>query len=153
VGYRIRADPFGDFDLLLRDQRARYRRAEQILPLVNRIRPEHWKHIIADELFAQILDEDVFRLDAEQQRLLPRRLEFLALTEIGGEGDDLATVSGLQPFQDDRRVKPARIGEHHLLHVLAHEYLVKSSRDNSSGSIGRGAAFASVYTAPLGPVA
>ena len=56
-------------------------------------------------------------LDAEQQRLLARRREFLALAEVGREGHDLAAIGGLQPFQDDRGVEPARIGEHDLLDV------------------------------------
>ena len=52
---------------------------------------------------------------AEQQRLLARGRELLALAEIGGEGDDLAAVGGLQPLQDDRGVEAARVGEHDLL--------------------------------------
>ena len=51
------------------------------------------------------------------QRLLARGLELLALAEIGGEGHHLAAIGGLQPFQDDRGVEPAGIGEHHLFHV------------------------------------
>ena len=43
--------------------------------------------------------------------------EFFALAEIGGEGDDLAAVSGLQPLEDDRGVEPAGIGQHHLFHI------------------------------------
>ena len=54
---------------------------------------------------------------AEQQRLGARGLEFLALTEIGREGDHLAAIGLLQPLQDDRGVEPARIGEHHFLYV------------------------------------
>jgi hypothetical protein len=66
-----------------------------------------------DELLAQVLDEDL--LDAEHLGLAPGRLEFVALAEVGGEGHDLAGVGLLQPFEDDRGVEPARIGEHHLL--------------------------------------
>ena len=68
--HRIRADLFGDLDLLFRNQRARNRGAEQILPFINRVGAEHREHIIAHEFLAQILDENVFRLDAEQERLL-----------------------------------------------------------------------------------
>src|SRR6266403_3997144 len=120
MGHRVGADFFGDFDLLLRNQGPRDRRAQEILPLIDRVGAEHRKHVIPDEFLAQVLDEDIFRLDAEQQRLLARGLELLALAEIGGEGHDLASVCGLQPLQDDRGVEPARIGEHDLLHVLAH---------------------------------
>ena len=59
----------------------------------------------------------LLRLDAEQQRLLARGRQLLALAEIGREGDDLAAIGGLQPLQDDRGVEPARIGEHDLLDV------------------------------------
>ena len=43
--------------------------------------------------------------------LRARRLQLLALAEIGGEGDDLAIIGLLQPFQDHAGVEPARIGE------------------------------------------
>jgi len=54
------------------------------LPLVERIGAEHREHVVAHEFLAQILDEDIFGLDCRQQRLLARRLELLALAEIGG---------------------------------------------------------------------
>ena len=114
---RVGADFLGDLDLLLGDQRARDRGAEQILPLIDRVGAKHREHVIAHEFLAQILDEDVLRLDAEQHRLLARGLELLALAEIGGEGHHLAAIGGLQPFQDDRGVEAAGIGQHHLFHV------------------------------------
>ncbi len=117
---RVGADLLGDLDLLLGDQRPRDRGAEQILALIERVGPEHREDVVAHELLAQVLDEDVLRLDAEQQRLVARGLELLALAEIGGEGDDLAAIGGLQPFQDDRGVEPARIGEHDFLDVFGH---------------------------------
>ena len=58
------------------------------------------------------------RLDAEQLRLAPRRLQLLALAEIGREGHDLAAIGGLQPLQDDRGVEAAGIGEHDLVDAL-----------------------------------
>ena len=118
MGHRIGAGLFGDLDLLLRDQRPRDGGAEQIDAFIERVGAEHREDVIADEFLAQILDEDVLRLDAEQLRLLARGLELLALAEIGGEGDDLRAIFGLQPFQDDRRVQPARIGQHDFLHIL-----------------------------------
>ena len=59
-------------------------------------------------------------------RLAPRRLDLLALAEIGGEGDDLRAIFGLQPFQDDRGVEPARISEDDLLRLSVS---VPSSRE------------------------
>src|SRR5207248_8158496 len=115
MGYRVGTDFLGDLDLLLGNQRPRDRGAEQILALIHRIGAEHRKYIVADEFLAQILDEDVFRLDAEQERLRPRRLELLALAEIGSEGYDLSAIRLLQPLQDDGGVQSARIGEHDFL--------------------------------------
>ncbi len=117
VGDRVGADFFRDLDLLLGDQRPCDRGAEQVLPLIQRIGAEHREHVVAHEFLAQVLDEDVLRLDAEQQRLLARRLELLALAEIGGESHHLAAIGGLQPFQDDRGIEPARISEHDLLDI------------------------------------
>ena len=56
-------------------------------------------------------------LDAEHLGLVARRLQLLALAEVGGEGHDLAAVGLLQPLQDDRGVEPAGIGEHDLFHL------------------------------------
>src|SRR5262249_20681083 len=83
--------------------------------LIERIGAEHREHVVPDELLAQVLDEDILRLDAQHLGLAPRRLQLLALAEVGREGDDLAAVGLLQPLQDDRRVETARVGEHHLL--------------------------------------
>ena len=113
-----------DLDLALGDQRPGDRGAEQILALVERVGAEHREDVVADELLAQIVDEDVLGLDAEQLGLAPRRLDLLALAEIGGEGDDLAPIFGLQPFEDDRGVEPARISEHDLLGLVSHQFRV-----------------------------
>ena len=109
---RVGAGLLRDLDLALGDQRPGDRGAEQIDALVERVRPEHGEDEVAHELLAKILDEDL--LDAEHLGLLARRLELLALAEIGGEGDDLAPIGFLKPFQDDRGVEPAGISEHHL---------------------------------------
>jgi hypothetical protein len=69
VADRICADLAGNLDLPLGDQGPGDRGAEQILPLIDRVGPEHREHIIAHELLAHVLDEDVLRLDAEQLRL------------------------------------------------------------------------------------
>ncbi len=88
----VGADALGDLDLLLADQRPRDRGAEQVLALVQGVGAEHREHVVAHELFAQVLDEDVLRLDAEHQGLLARGAKLLALAEIGREGHHLAAV-------------------------------------------------------------
>ena len=122
-----------DLDQPLGDQRPRDRRAEQIDALVERVHAEHRKNEIAHEFFAQILDVDL--LDAEHLGLLARRLELLALAEVGGERHHLAVIGRLQPFQDDRGVEPARIGEHDLFDVARHgkPSVSKSARDLREG--------------------
>ena len=72
VGDGVGADLLGDLDLLLGDQRPGDRGAEQVLALVLGVGPEHREDVVAHELVAQVLDEDVFRLDAEQLGLLAR---------------------------------------------------------------------------------
>ena len=139
MGNGVGAGRFGDLDLPLGDQGPRDRGAEQIDALVKRVRPEHGEHEIAHELLAEILDEDL--LDAEHLGLLARRRELLALAEIGGEGDDLASIGLLQPFQDDRGVEPAGISEHHLFDGGGHEVeplgVTRPGKDNCAGTIGR----------------
>ena len=115
VGDRVGTDLLGNLDLLLGDERTRNRGAEQVLPLIDGIGAKHREDVIAHEFLAQILDKDIFALDAEQQGLRPRRLQLLPLAEIGGEGDHLAAISGLQPLQDDGGVQAARIGKHDFL--------------------------------------
>ena len=105
-----------DLDQALRDQRSSDRRSEQVLAFVYGVRAEHRKHEIADELFAQIFDENL--LHAQHARLLAGRLDFFALTDVRRERDDFAAVHVLQPFEDDRSVETARIGEHHFVHVV-----------------------------------
>src|SRR5271156_3907801 len=96
---------------MLGDQRTRNGCAQQILPLIERVGAKHRKDVVTNEFLADVLDEDMLGLDAEQLGLAPRRLQLLALAEVGGEGDDLAAVSGLQPFQDYGSVEASRIGK------------------------------------------
>src|SRR5438309_1247417 len=114
-----------DLDLPFGDQRARDRGGEQIIALILRIGAEHREDEVADELVAQIVDEDVFRTDAEHLRLGPRGLDLFSLAEVGSEGHDLRVIFGLQPLQDDRGVEPARISEHDL-HFLVRHHLCSS---------------------------
>ena len=116
---RVGTDLSGDIDLAFGDQRPGDRCTEQVSAFVERVGAKHRKDEVADEFFAQIVDKDL--RGAKQLGLPPCRLQFLALTEIGGEGDDLAAVGFLQPTQDDRGVEPARIGKHHFFHRIRHD--------------------------------
>ena len=105
----------GDLDLPLRDQWAGDAGAEQVLPFVERVGAEHREDEVAHEGLTQIVDEDL--LHAHQLGFAAGGAEFLALAEVGGEGDHLAAVGGPQPAEDDARVEPAGIGQHHFPHV------------------------------------
>ena len=118
MGDGVGADLMGDLDQPLGDQRPGDRGAEQIGALVQRIGAEHRQHVVAHELFAQVLDEDLRR--AHQLGLFARRLELLALAQVGGEGHHLAAVAVLQPAQDDRGVEPAGVRQNDPAHALCH---------------------------------
>ncbi len=104
-----------DLDQAFGDERPGNAGAEQVVAFVARVHPHHREHEVAHELFAQILDEDVFLGDAHCPRLVARRAELLALAQIGGEGHHLAAALHAQPFGDHRSVQPAGIGEHDAL--------------------------------------
>ncbi len=106
----------GDLDEPLGDERPGDRGAEQVLALVDGVGPEHGEHIVPDELLPEVLDVDLGH--AHGLGLGPRRLELLALPEVGREGHDLAAVSFLQPPQDDRGVEPTGVGEDDLVDVV-----------------------------------
>ncbi len=104
-----------NLDLALGDQWTGDGRAEEILAFINRVGAEHREDEVADELLAQILDEDVLGFHAHEESLIAGGRELLALSEVGGERHDLALVGLLQPLQDDGRVQAAGIGEDDLL--------------------------------------
>ena len=97
VAYRVGASFPRDFDLALGNQRSCDRSAEQIDTLVQGIGPEHRKDEIADEFLAQVVVPISLR---PPLRLFPRRFVF-PLSKIDGEGNHLAIVGLLQPFQND----------------------------------------------------
>ena len=80
---RIGPDLASDLDLAFRDEGPRDRGAQQLGALIERVGVKHREDEVAHKLIAQIVDKDLAR--AEQPRLAPRRLEFLALAEVGGK--------------------------------------------------------------------
>ena len=97
----VRASFACDLDQAFRNQRTRNRGAEQVFAFVHGISAEHRKDEVAHEFFTYVIDINIFRLDAELDGLGARRLQLFALTQISGEGDDLALIIILQPFQND----------------------------------------------------
>ena len=117
----------GNFDQPLGNQGPRNGGAEQIHAFIKRIGAEHREDEIPDEFLAHIFHIDL--LDPQHFGLLARRLQLAALAQIGGEGHNLRAILGLQPFQDDRRIKPARIGENNFFNLTAlrHGILLSSN--------------------------
>ena len=120
VADRVGIDHPRDFNLALGDQRPRDRGAEQVKPFIQGVGAHHREDVIAHEFLAQVVDEDVLRLDAGHLRLLAGGLQLLALPEVGGEGHHLALIGLLQPFQDHARIQPARIGENDTVDLIGH---------------------------------
>ena len=119
-----------DLDLALGDQRPRDGRAEQITALIDRVRPQHGEHKVPHELFAEIVDEYLARTGPD--RLVAQRLELLALADISRECDHFRAVGLFEPGDDDRRIKPAGIGNNDLFYVLLQ--IINSHRgDNDRG--------------------
>ncbi len=116
MGDGVGAGFLGDLDQPLGDQRPGNGGAEQVDAFIDGVGAEHREDEIADELLAHILDIDV--LDAEHLGLLAGRLQLAALSQIGGEGDNLRAILGLQPLEDDGGIEPARIGEDDFLDLL-----------------------------------
>ena len=118
VGDRVGADLGRDLDLALGDQRPGDGGAEKVGAFVDGVGPEHRKYVVADELFAQVLDEDL--LDPQRFGLGPGLVQLIALAQVGGERHHLAAVGILQPAQDDGGIEAARIGEHDFFNGFAH---------------------------------
>ena len=95
---RIGTDLVRYFDLPFGNQRASNACPQQVDAFIQGVCPEHRKNKIANKFFADIIDEDVFFLDAQLQGLVARRAQFFALTQIGGVGHDLTFVFRLKPF-------------------------------------------------------
>ena len=134
MGDGIGAGLRGDLDQALGDQRPGDGGAEQIDAFIEGIGAEHREDEIADEFLAQVLDIDF--LDAQQLGLLAGRLQLATLAQIGGEGHDLGAIFGLQPFQDDRGVETARIGEDDFLDFLL-GHVVRAPRQDGWGHLSR----------------
>ncbi len=110
VRQRIATGRQRDFHLPLGEQRARDRRAEQILVLVLAARAHQLPEIFCDELLAHIGDLDFGRAGLARLRFEAGQL-IAALADIAAHRDDFAAVVFLQPRNDDGCVQPARVGE------------------------------------------
>ena len=94
-----------DFDQTLGNQRTRNRGTQQVFAFVDGVGAEHGINVITNKVFTQVFDVDLF--DAQRFRLGACRLDFLALTDVSGEGHHLTLVGFLKPFDDDRGIQTA----------------------------------------------
>src|SRR5690606_29777634 len=95
VGHGIRPDAVSNLNLALRDDGARQRSAEQILPFVDGAGTQGGKNVLGDELPAQVLDEDTG--GAALQGLLLDSGQLVALTDVGCHGNYFASVVFSEP--------------------------------------------------------
>ena len=102
-----------DFRLPLGDHRPRHRGAEQILVFVHRAGAQRRPDVLGQEFLAQILD--CRRRSARHESFLLRGLQIFLLANVADHGDHLAAIRFLQPGNNDRRIKSARIGENYFL--------------------------------------
>src|SRR4029079_232452 len=96
----------------LRDHRARERRHERILALVERVRLDRARALLVGERGLTVDQDDV--VGAGGAAALDRRLEVELLADVDEDGDDLveAVAVLLQPADDATRVEAAGEGDH-----------------------------------------
>ena len=102
-----------DLNQSLGNKRPRNGRSKKVKAFVKSVGAEHWENKIARELFPKIFDINLF--DAEHLSFLARRVQFFALAQVSRERNDLAPVLVLEPFQNDRGIETAGIGENDFL--------------------------------------
>ncbi|KWV89437.1 hypothetical protein PFLmoz3_00859 [Pseudomonas fluorescens] len=105
----------GDLDQALGDQRTCDGGTQQVLTFVDSVGAKHRENEIADELFAQVVNVDLFH--AHGLRLGTCRFDLFTLTQVSGEGHHFTVISILQPLEDHRSVQAAGIRENDLVYV------------------------------------
>ncbi len=116
MGNRVGALQLGDLHQALGDQRAREGGTQQVLALVDGAGTHRREDEILEELLAQVLDVGVDR--PADPGLLGQTVEFLLLTQIRRERDDLAAVLLNQPRDNTGRIEPPRIRQDDLRNLL-----------------------------------
>ena len=95
VGVELARDPH----LLLGEEGAGERRAQQIRALVHRVGLERGVHEVAHELLAKVRDHAVLRAGSEG--LLDDLVQVFVLADVSAVADDLGAVRLDEPPQDD----------------------------------------------------
>ena len=93
--------------------------AEQVAAFVDGCATHHGKDKIFGHLFAQV--NHIGFGSAGFKCLFFHAGEIFRLAQIGGDGNDLAFVGLNKPFQDNRCIKPAGVGENNFFYVLHYQ--------------------------------
>jgi len=104
----------GDLHEELRDERPRQRGREGIGALVERPGPDGRPDEALDELPPGV--DDVGPAGSGAQGPIGDAGAERTAADVDGQGDDLGVVLLAQPGDRDRRVQPALVGKHDLLH-------------------------------------
>ena len=108
-----------NLDELLRDERTRKRRAEQVLLLIDSTSLERRPDVLLEEFLLDVLDVDL--RGAGLQRLVMDDIELIALSDIGTDRDDLAAVVVLlEPGDDDGGIETAGICKYYFFDFVCH---------------------------------
>ena len=116
MGHGIGAFLAGDVHKGLGDERAGNGGSQQVAVFVAGRATHHGKHKVLGHFFAQI--KHIGLGSAGFERLFFHARKVFGLAEVGGNGNDLALVGLDEPFEDNRSIKPARIGENDFFNIL-----------------------------------
>jgi hypothetical protein len=110
VGDRVGAFEEGDLNLVLGDDRARHRRAQQVFPLVDCPGTQGRKDVLAQELLAGV--DDIGLGSAAGEGLGFDLGEVVGLADVDRGGDDLAVaILFPQPGDDAGGIETSGVGE------------------------------------------
>ncbi|MNW57186.1 hypothetical protein D3C74_349700 [compost metagenome] len=102
----------GDVHHTLRNQRTGNACAKQVLTLIQSARLEHRVDEVTREFIAKIIDVDLRRAGCEGFFL--QAIQFFLLADIGCKSNNLRIIGFFQPFQNNRGIQPAGVGEHNF---------------------------------------
>jgi hypothetical protein len=116
VSNRVSTFLLCNLNLPLRNHGARERRSHQVHTFINSIGFDCCPHVIANKLFAEILDVEFRR--ASRVSLFLESAKFGALTNIGAIADDFAVVVMLQPMKHDGSIQATGVSENYLVNLF-----------------------------------
>src|SRR5438105_4976175 len=105
----ISTNAAGDLHLSTSNEWPAHRGAEEVFTTVDSTSAEGGPHELFHKFLAQVFD--VALIGTRGDCLRSYAFQLLALSYVGGDADDASAVALLEPGDDDRRVKPARVGK------------------------------------------